>query len=375
MPIRIPDALPATDLLASENIFVMTEYRAMHQDIRPLRVVLLNLMPTKIATETQILRKLSNTPLQIEITLMHMASHDSKNVSEQHLETFYRTFDEVSHERFDGMIITGAPVEQLDFENVDYWDELCNIMEWTRHNVHSTLHICWGAQAGIYYHYGIRKHHLDAKMSGVFLHRQVKLTSPLLCGFDDMFWAPHSRYTEVRIGDIEAHPDLELLAISDEAGVYIAKSHDSRNFFVFGHPEYDRATLGGEYTRDIGKGLKIAVPRHYYPGDDPNNPPQSNWRAHAQLLYTNWLNYYVYQTTPYDVRKVGMEETHKIADAQAEADRREAEKNARPTHWGPGDEPSVSATYIRAENEDDDGYDPWTDRREEPPLFEPDPWR
>ncbi|HAM14495.1 MAG TPA: homoserine O-succinyltransferase [Eggerthellaceae bacterium] len=375
MPIRIPDALPATDLLAGENIFVMTEYRAMHQDIRPLRVVLLNLMPTKIATETQILRKLSNTPLQIEITLMHMASHDSKNVSEQHLETFYRTFDEVSHERFDGMIITGAPVELLDFQQVDYWDELCEIMNWTRTNVHSTLHICWGAQAGIYYHYGVPKHPLNAKMSGVFEHRQLKLTSPLMRGFDDTFWAPHSRYTEVRIGDIEAHPDLELLAISDEAGVYIAKSTDSRNFFVFGHPEYDRVTLKGEYERDIARGLDIAVPRHYFPGDDPNQMPRSNWRAHAQLLYTNWLNYYVYQTTPYDVRRVGLEETHKISDEMAAADARKTEAAERPTRWDSAKEAAASSPYLRAPNEDDDGYDPYSDRREEPPLFEPDPWK
>ncbi len=375
MPIRIPDALPATDLLASENIFVMTEYRAMHQDIRPLRVVLLNLMPTKIATETQILRKLSNTPLQIEITLMHMASHDHKNVSDQHLEAFYRTFDEVQHERFDGMIITGAPVELLDFEDVDYWPELCSIMEWTRTNVHSTLHICWGAQAGIYYHYGVPKHELSKKMSGVFEHRQIKLTSPLLRGFDDTFWAPHSRYTEVRIGDIEAHPDLEVLAISDEAGVYAAKSTDSRNFFVFGHPEYDRATLGGEYERDVKKGLDIAVPRHYFPGDDPNNMPKSNWRAHAQLLYTNWLNYYVYQTTPYDVRRVGLEETHKIADEAAEADARMTEVATRPLRWEPDEQKPRVSEYLRAPNEDDDGYDPYSDRREDPPLFEPDPWR
>ena len=375
MPIRIPDALPATDLLASENIFVMTEYRAMHQDIRPLRVVLLNLMPTKIATETQILRKLSNTPLQIEITLMHMASHDHKNVSDQHLEAFYRTFDEVQHERFDGMIITGAPVELLDFEDVDYWPELCSIMEWTRTNVHSTLHICWGAQAGIYYHYGVPKHELSKKMSGVFEHRQIKLTSPLLRGFDDTFWAPHSRYTEVRIGDIEAHPDLEVLAISDEAGVYAAKSTDSRNFFVFGHPEYDRATLGGEYERDVKKGLDIAVPRHYFPGDDPNNMPKSNWRAHAQLLYTNWLNYYVYQTTPYDVRRVGLEETHKIADEAAEADARMTEVATRPLRWEPDEQKPRVSEYLRAPTEDDDGYDPYSDRREDPPLFEPDPWR
>ena len=353
MPIRIPDALPATDLLAQENIFVMTEFRAMHQDIRPLRVVLLNLMPTKIATETQILRKLSNTPLQIEITLLRMASHDAKNVSEQHLETFYRTFDDIAHEHFDGMIITGAPVELLDFEEVDYWPELCRIMDWSSTHVHSTLHICWGAQAGIYFHYGVDKHELPAKMSGVFEHRQIqeKLTSPLLRGFDDVFWAPHSRYTEVRAADIDAHPELELLAVSDEAGVYAAKSVDSRRFFVFGHPEYDRATLAGEYERDLKRGIDPDVPRHYFPNDDPSQPPRSTWRAHAQLLYTNWLNYYVYQTTPYDVRLAG----------------KEAEE--------PAAKPAASEPSPFVEREDDDGYDPWSDRREEPPLFEPDPWR
>ena len=373
MPIRIPDALPATDQLASENIFVMTEYRAMHQDIRPLRVVLLNLMPTKIATETQILRKLSNTPLQIEITLLRMVSHDAKNVSEQHLETFYRTFEEIEHEHFDGMIITGAPVELLEFEDVDYWPELCDIMEWTRTHVHSTLHICWGAQAGIYYHYGIRKHELSKKVSGVFEHRQIKLTSPLLRGFDDLFWAPHSRYTEVRAEDIENHPHLELLAVSDEVGVYIAKSTNSRHFFVFGHPEYDRATLNSEYERDIERGLDIAVPAHYYPADNPANAPKSNWRAHAQLLYTNWLNYYVYQTTPYDLSHAGETETSKIADAAAHEAmlRPKRVESMMPT----APDSTVSAAYARAENEDDDGYDPWSDRRDEPPLFEADPWK
>ena len=406
MPIRIPDALPATDQLASENIFVMTEYRAMHQDIRPLRVVLLNLMPTKIATETQILRKLSNTPLQIQITLLRMASHDAKNVSEQHLETFYRTFGEIKHEHFDGLIITGAPVELLEFEDVDYWPELCDIMEWSRTHVHSTLHICWGAQAGIYYHYGICKHELPAKMSGVFAHHQIKITSPLLRGFDDVFWAPHSRYTEVRAEDIEAHPHLELVAVSDEAGVYIAKSKNSRHFFVFGHPEYDRATLNGEYERDIARGLDIAVPAHYYPNDDPSNAPKSNWRAHAQLLYTNWLNYYVYQTTPYDIERAGEVEMDEVA----ESDNQEAElqvsqaklgygtalgstpiglinekmakptqsaKSAQPVQNKPAAQPAAqtqSSEFIRAENEDDDGYDPYSDRREEAPLFEPDPW-
>ena len=373
MPIRIPDALPATDQLASENIFVMTEYRAMHQDIRPLRVVLLNLMPTKIATETQILRKLSNTPLQIEITLLRMASHDAKNVSEQHLETFYRTFEEIEHEHFDGMIITGAPVELLEFEDVDYWPELCDIMEWTRTHVHSTLHICWGAQAGIYYHYGIRKHELPKKVSGVFEHRQIKITSPLLRGFDDLFWAPHSRYTEVRAEDIENHPHLELVAVSDEAGVYIAKSTNSRHFFVFGHPEYDRATLNSEYERDVAKGLDIAVPAHYYPGDDPANAPKSNWRAHAQLLYTNWLNYYVYQTTPYDLSHAGETETSKIADAEAYEAKLRPQRVESMMPSAP--DSTISAAYARPENEDDDGYDPWSDRRDEPPLFEADPWK
>ena len=371
MPIRIPDALPATDQLASENIFVMTEYRAMHQDIRPLRVILLNLMPTKIATETQILRKLSNTPLQIEITLLRMASHDSKNVSEQHLETFYRTFDEIEHEHFDGMIITGAPVELLEFEDVDYWPELCDIMEWSRTHVHSTLHICWGAQAGIYYHYGIQKHELPKKMSGVFEHRQIKLTSPLLRGFDDRFWAPHSRYTCVYPEDIERHPHLELVAVSDEAGVYIAKSTNSRHFFVFGHPEYDRATLNSEYERDVARGLDIAVPAHYYPEDDPSQPPSSNWRAHAQLLYTNWLNYYVYQTTPYDIEQAGEEETNRIDEE--EAHKAHLRKRSTPV---PVPKPAESSSeFLRAENEDDDGYDPYSDRREESPLFEPDPWK
>ena len=305
MPIRIPDALPATAALESENIFVMTEHRAMHQDIRPLRVLLLNLMPTKIATETQILRKLSNTPLQVEVELLQTASHEAKNVAAEHLEAFYRTFDEVHEEHFDGMIITGAPVELLDFESVDYWDELQEIMEWSRRNVHSTLHICWGAQAGIYHHYGICKHELPQKLSGVYEHSVVKRFSPLVRGFDDRFWAPHSRYTSVLAEDIEAHPALELVATSKEAGVYIAKSTDSRHFFVFGHPEYDRGTLACEYERDQGRGLNPAVPVNYFPGDDPDQTPIDAWRAHAQLLYTNWLNYYVYQTTPYNIAEAG----------------------------------------------------------------------
>ncbi|MCI8452349.1 MAG: homoserine O-succinyltransferase [Eggerthellaceae bacterium] len=320
MPIRIPDSLPATQALESENIFVMTEFRAMHQDIRPLKLLLLNLMPTKITTETQILRKLSNTPLQVEVELLQTASHDSKNTAAEHLEAFYTTFDQVRDRHFDGLIITGAPVEQLDFEDVDYWDELCDIMAWSATNVHSTLHICWGAQAGIYFHYGVPKHGLDEKMFGVFAHRLTKHTSPLVRGFDDDFWAPHSRYTEVRAADIEAHPDLELVAVSDEAGVYIAKSTDSRHFFVFGHPEYDRETLRAEYDRDIAKGLAMAVPAHYFPDDDPAAEPVARWRSHAQLLYTNWLNYYVYQTTPYDIDAIG-------TDEEAEGPRAEARTN------------------------------------------------
>lgn len=305
MPIRIPDALPVTAALESENIFVMTEHRAMHQDIRPLRVLLLNLMPTKITTETQILRRLSNTPIQVEVELLQTVSHDAKNTAAEHLEAFYTTFDEVRDEHFDGLIITGAPVEKLDFEEVDYWPELCEIMEWSKTHVHSTLHICWGAQAGIYHHYGVPKHALPEKMFGVFPHEVVKRTSPLVRGFDDEFFAPHSRFTEVRAADIEAHPELELIAVSDEAGVYVAKSIDSQNFFVFGHPEYDRETLKAEYDRDVARGMAMALPAHYYPDDDPAREPSATWFSHAQLLYTNWLNYYVYQTTPYDISRAG----------------------------------------------------------------------
>lgn len=305
MPIRIPDSLPATAALESENIFVMTEHRAMHQDIRPLRLLLLNLMPTKITTETQILRKLSNTPLQVEVELLQIASHVSKNTAAEHLEEFYTTFDQVRNEHYDGLIITGAPVERLEFEDVDYWPELCQIMDWSRTHVHSTLHICWGAQAAIYHHYGVSKHELPAKMFGVFDHTLVKRTSPLVRGFDDTFRAPHSRFTEVRAEDIEAHPELELIATSDQAGVYIAKSVDSQNFFVFGHPEYDRDTLKTEYERDVTRGDDIAVPCNYFPDDNPACEPVSSWFAPAQLLYTNWLNYYVYQTTPYDISHAG----------------------------------------------------------------------
>ena len=305
MPIRIPDALPATAALEAENIFVMTEYRALHQDIRPLRVLILNLMPTKIATETQIMRKLSNTPLQIEVELLRTATHDAKNISENHLETFYRTFKEVEHEHFDGLIITGAPVEQLDFHDVDYWSELERIMDWSTTNVHCTLHICWGAQAGLYHHYGIQKHPLPAKLSGVYEHHLVKRTCPLVRGFDDRFFAVHSRYTGVDEADVLANPDLEIIATSDVAGLYIVKSTDSHRFFVFGHPEYDTDTLKLEYERDVARGIDPDVPVNYFPDDDPTREPVNTWCSQAQLLYTNWLNYYVYQTTPYDIRQAG----------------------------------------------------------------------
>ena len=305
MPIRIPDALPATETLEGENIFVMTEYRAIHQDIRPLHVLILNLMPTKIATETQIMRKLSNTPLQIEVELLRTKSHEAKNVSAQHLETFYRTFDEVRGEHFDGFIITGAPVEQLAFEEVDYWDELVEIMDWSTTNVHSTLHICWGAQAGLYHHYGIQKVPLPVKLSGVYEHRRVKPTSPLVRGIDDRFFAVHSRYTGVDEAAVAANPELEVIAASDEAGLYIVKTTNSRRFFVFGHPEYDADTLKLEYERDVKAGINPDVPVNYFPDDDPTQPPLNTWRAQAQLLYTNWLNYYVYQTTPYDIEQAG----------------------------------------------------------------------
>ncbi len=302
MPIRIPDALPATATLEGENIFVMTEHRAMHQDIRPLRVLLLNLMPTTVVTETQIMRKLSNTPLQVEIELLRMASHHAKNASPAHLETFYRTFDEVRGERFDGMIITGAPVEQLEFEEVDYWDELVEIMDWSLEHVHSVLHVCWGAQAALYHHYGVPKHPLAEKCFGVFPSRLLKPSSPLVRGFNDVSMMPHSRHTEMRFEDIVANQNLEVIAFSDECGVTIAKSRDSKHFFVFGHPEYDADTLKREYDRDVARGLPVHVPQHYYPDDDPAREPLVTWRAEGQLLYTNWLNYYVYQTTPYDLR-------------------------------------------------------------------------
>jgi len=291
-------------VLESENIFVMTEYRAIHQDIRPLNVLILNLMPTKIVTETQLLRKLSNTPLQITVELLRTASYISQHTDSDHLESFYTTFDRVKDRKFDGLIITGAPVENLDFADVDYWDELCQIMDWTTTHVHSTLHICWGAQAGLYYHYGIPKYDLGKKLFGVFPHKVVRTQSPLFRGFDDVFQAPNSRYTEIRREDILKVPELELIAQSEEAGVFAVKTRDSRQFFILGHPEYDPDTLAREYFRDVDKGLDIAVPEHYFPGDDPSRPPVVRWRSAAQLLYTNWLNYYVYQTAPYNIEEI-----------------------------------------------------------------------
>ncbi len=304
MPIKIPDSLPARATLESENIFVMTEYRAMHQDIRPIRLLILNLMPTKIVTETQLLRKLSNTPLQIEVELLQTASYAGKNTDSHHLDSFYTTFSEIQDRSYDGMIITGAPVENLDFTAVDYWDELCAIMEWSKHHVHATLHICWGAQAALYYHYGIAKHSMPEKLSGVFEHTVQKPSSPLFRGFDDRFFMPHSRYTEIHEAEVLSVPELEILAMSPEAGVSIVKSVDSRRFFFTGHPEYDANTLALEYARDREKGLGIAPPKHYFPENDPTQEPVVRWRSAGQLLYTNWLNYYVYQTTPYDLSHI-----------------------------------------------------------------------
>ena len=307
MPIRIPDSLPATSVLEGENIFVMTERRALHQDIRPLNLLILNLMPTKIVTETQLLRKLSNTPLQVNVQLLQTKSHTPQNTDVAHLQSFYTTFDQVRGQQFDGMIITGAPVENLEFEEVDYWDELCQIMDWTRTHVHSTFHICWGAQAGLYYHYGIDKRTLPKKLSGVYEHTIIRKRSPLFRGFDDKFWAPHSRYTEVTMEQLLEKPELEILALSHEAGVFGVKSSDNRRFFIFAHAEYDDDTLAQEYFRDVRRGLDPDLPAHYFPGNNPSLSPIVNWRSAGQLLYTNWLNYYVYQTTPYDPSEISRE--------------------------------------------------------------------
>ena len=299
MPIKIPNELPATRTLTEENIFVMTETRAMTQDIRPLKILLLNLMPTKIDTETQLSRLLGNTPLQVELTLMHTSSHKSKNTSEEHLLAFYTTFDKVRDNKYDGMIITGAPVEHLPFEEVEDWDELCEIMEWSRTHVHSTFHICWGAQAGLYYHFGINKKPLEKKMFGIFPHKADYKKSILFRGFDDVFMVPHSRHTTVDRADIEATSGLKILASSEQAGVFAISTRNGRQIFITGHAEYDAGTLKKEYVRDVTAGKPIEVPFNYFPDDDPTKEPLVTWRSHANLLYSNWLNYFVYQTTPY----------------------------------------------------------------------------
>lgn len=307
MPIRIPNDLPATEILQQENIFVMSENRAITQDIRPLEIVLLNLMPTKIATETQLSRLLGNTPLQVHLEFMHTSSHVSKNTPAEHLFNFYKSFDELKHRKFDGMVITGAPVEHLPFEDVDYWPELCEIMEWSKTNVHSTFHICWGAQAGLYYHYGIHKQSLPEKLFGVFPHTADYKRSILLRGFDDTFWVPHSRHTTINREDVDAVPALKTIASSEKGGIYIVMSKEGRQIFVTGHSEYDAETLGNEYNRDKALGLSIAVPENYYPNDDDTQDPIVRWRSHGNLLFSNWLNYFVYQTTPYNIMSIGQE--------------------------------------------------------------------
>ena len=309
MPIRIPNDLPAAQVMQQENIFVMKHQRATTQQIRPLEIVVLNLMPTKIVTETQLTRLLGNTPLQVNLELMHTSTHRSKNVSEEHLLTFYKSFDELKDRKFDGMVITGAPVEQMDFEDVDYWDELCRIMEWSKTHVHSTLHICWGAQAGMYYHYGIPKYPLERKLFGVYPHSADYKRSILLRGFDDIFYVPHSRHTTVLREDIEADQGLKILASSEEAGVYAVMNKNGHHIFITGHSEYDAGTLETEYLRDKKLGKPISVPENYYPGDDDTKEPIVRWRGHANLLFSNWLNYFVYQTTPYDIETVGFAST------------------------------------------------------------------
>ena len=309
MPIQIPNDLPAAETLKNENIFVMNQTRAETQHIRPLEIVLLNLMPTKIVTETQLSRVLGNTALQVHLELMMISSHKSKNTPEEHLLPFYKTFDELKHRKFHGMVITGAPVENLPFEEVDYWDELVRIMQWSKTHVHSTFHICWAAQAGLYYHYGIQKHLLPEKLFGVYRHHADYKRAILLRGFDDEFWAPHSRHTTIDRADVEAVPGLKILASSEEAGVYIIMNKEGRQIFVTGHSEYDPDTLEREYLRDKNQGLPIHVPVNYYPNDDDTKPPLVRWRGHGNLLYSNWLNYFVYQTTPYDIMAVGQEST------------------------------------------------------------------
>ena len=301
MPIRVQNDLPVKEILESENIFVMDEHRAMHQDIRPIKIGLLNLMPLKEDTELQILRSLSNTPLQVDVTFVMVSSHEAKNTPTSHLNQFYNRFGEIRDERFDGFIITGAPVEQIPFEEVDYWEELKQIMEWTKTHVTSTLHLCWGAQAGMYYHFGIDKKPLPEKAFGLFWHKVLNRKIPLVRGFDNCFLAPHSRHTEVPMDAVRDDERITVLAESDEVGLFLAMANDGRQIFVMGHPEYDRVTLDGEYKRDLSKGLEIAMPKNYYPDDDPDKTPLLKWRATANNLYTNWLNYYVYQATPYDM--------------------------------------------------------------------------
>ena len=300
MPIKIMRDLPAKEILEKENIFVMDEGRAKHQDIRPIEIGILNLMPLKEETELQLLRSLSNTPLQVDVTFLAVSSHQSKNTSQSHLNKFYQGFEEIAHRNLDGLIITGAPVEQMEYEEVDYWDETTKIMEWTKTHVTSTLHLCWGAQAGLYYHYGIQKHPLDKKMFGIYEHHVMNRKVPLVRGFDDYFMAPHSRHTEIRKADIEAAEDLTILAESEKAGVFLVMDSEGRKIFVMGHPEYDRITLDKEYKRDRDKGLPIELPLNYYPENNPENKPNLQWRSHGNMLYANWLNYYVYQQTPYE---------------------------------------------------------------------------
>ena len=304
MPIKIPADLPATETLHKENIFVMTESRATTQDLRPLKILLLNLMPTKIATETQLARLLGNSPLQVDMEFLQTASHTPKNTSAEHMISFYKHFEDVKDNKYDGLIITGAPVEQMPFEEVEYWDELCRIMEWSKTNVTSTFHICWGAQAGLYYHYGIQKYPLDKKLFGVFLHKAEYKRSMLLRGFDDEFWVPQSRHTTVLRKDIEKHPELKILASSEEAGVYAVATERGKQIFITGHSEYDADTLKNEYLRDKNAGLPIDVPKNYFPNDDDTKEPVVRWRSHANLIYSNWLNYFVYQITPFNIDEI-----------------------------------------------------------------------
>ena len=304
MPIKIPNSLPATETLLSENIFVITETRALTQDFRPLKIALLNLMPTKIATETQLARLLGNTPLQVELDLIQLRSHVTRNTSQEHMLAFYKPFDQIRGEKYDGMIITGAPVERMEFEQVDYWKELCEVMEWTKTHVTSTFHICWGAQAALYYHYGIEKHDMGKKLFGVYPHYKEHKSSMLLRGFDDVFMVPQSRYTTIRREDVLQAPELKILASSREGGIYALATKLGRQIFITGHSEYDGDTLKNEYLRDQAAGLDTPVPVNYFPEDDPTREPNVTWRSHANLLYSNWLNYYVYQTTPYDISTI-----------------------------------------------------------------------